>query len=64
MNPILRFITFLEGIRDNRPILYKSLYYALWVTMPIEMLCIKLGLFGYKKFKENQFSNKTLERLR
>ena len=64
MNPIIRLVNYMEKFKKEKPILYKTLYIMLWCAAPIEMLCIKLGLFGYKKYKQNQIKKTTLEELK
>jgi len=61
-NLIIRWIEYLEQIRDNHPKSYKILYYSLFVIAPIEMLAFKFGVLGYKKLK--QYSKANLEKLR
>ena len=59
---ILRFINYIDSTKESNPRLFKILYILLWFIAPIEMACIKLGIFGYKKIKEHNKPN--LEELR
>ena len=54
---ILRFITYIDSIKESQTILFKILYILLWFLAPIEMICIKLGILGYKKIKHYHKSN-------
>lgn len=50
-NQIINLINYIETKREANPKLFKVLWYILWCAAPIEMSCIKLGVFGYKKIK-------------
>ena len=63
-NIFINFIDRLEQIRESKPRLFKILFYTLWAIAPIEMCCIKLGIFGYKKLKKKFYFNSTLEDLK
>ena len=55
----------LEAIQKSNPKLFRVGYIILWCVAPIEMLCIKMGIFGYKKFKmQYQMSREEQEDLR
>lgn len=58
-NHITNIINYIERRKETNPRLFKILYYGLFLIAPIEMLCIKLCLFGYKKVKT--YNNKTIK---
>lgn len=48
----------LEAIQKSNPKLFRIGFIILWCVAPIEMLCIKLGVFGYKKFKMQYYMSR------
>lgn len=54
----------MEMFRESRPKTFRILYYALWVFAPIEMCCIKLGIFGYKKLRINEYNKSVMENMK
>ena len=50
-NYIIKMINYLETKKESNPKTFKILYIALFCIAPIEMISIKLGIFGYKKLK-------------
>ena len=48
---VINLVNRLQDIQESNPKLFRIGLIILWCVAPIEMLCLKLGLFGYKKFK-------------
>jgi len=63
-NIITNLINKIEQFRESKPRVFKVLYVSLWCIAPIEMLCIRLGVFGYKKLQKKYYFNSTLEELK
>ena len=65
-NPVIKIINYLEAIKQEKPTLYKIIYYSLWVIAFEEMLCIKFGIFTYKKLSarnDKRIFNEKIDRL-
>ena len=48
---VIDLVNKLEAIQKSNPRLFKIGIITLYCVAPIEMLCLKLGVMGYKKFK-------------
>lgn len=59
---IIKLIDYVETKREANPRLFKVLIIGLWFIAPLEMACIKLGIFGYNKIK--QYNKSSLDRLK
>lgn len=53
---LINLINKIEMNRIKHPKTFKLVMILLWVIAPLEMACIKLGIFGYTKI--NQYNNK------
>uniref|UniRef100_A0AAT9J7J4 ORF20 n=1 Tax=Nitrosopumilaceae spindle-shaped virus TaxID=3065433 RepID=A0AAT9J7J4_9VIRU len=64
MNIILKLINYIDSKKESNPKLFKFLLICLWLVAPAEMLCIRLGWFGFKKLQKKFYFNSTLEKLK
>ena len=55
---VVDLVNKLEAIQKSNPKLFRIGFIILWVIAPIEMLCLKLGLFGYRKFKMQYYMSR------
>ena len=55
---VMDLVNKLQDIQESNPKLFRIGFIILWCIAPIEMLCLKLGLFGYKKFKMQYYMSR------
>lgn len=60
---IINLINKIEMNRTKKPKTFKIIMITLYCIAPIEMLCLKLGILGYKKLN-NKYSKKIQEDLK
>ena len=63
-NQIIKLINYVDSKKQSNPKLFKVLYISLWMVAPLEMLCFKMGWFGFKKLQKKFYFNSTLEDLK
>ena len=61
-NYIIKIINYLETKKESNPKTFKILYITLFFIAPIEMISIKIGIFGYKKLKS--YNNKVIKEMK
>ena len=55
---VIDLVNRLQDIQESNPKLFRIGFIILWIVAPIEMLCLKLGLLGYKKFKMQYYMSR------